>query len=147
MWFAEQGHQVVRSMWLKKSGDQLVIQTVNGSIAKVTIPDIQYYKLVEKRGLLQFEFFSNGNVFILKTGKDSDVKFELIDRIIRGICIQTGVHSRRVPPKNMWPMDVNVVVPNSIDYSSRTIRRMQNGTIYSQGEMGKISPKEAAIRK
>lgn len=120
---------------------------MNGSLAKVTIPDIQFYKLVEKSGTLQFEFSSNGNVFILKTGKDSKVNFELIDRIIRGICIQTNIASRRVPPKNMWPIDVNVVTPNSIDCSARTIRRMRNGTIYQSGEIGRLSPEETKIRK
>ena len=117
----------------------------DGTHTKLSVQDIDEYSMKEKKGKAVFELTYNRVVYTLDTGKKLAVNFELLDRIMRGIVIDTEGRQKKKLPKNLLPLEVDVLHPSSIDNGAETIRRMRNGTILTENEMTEPSEQERGV--
>ena len=95
---------------------------------------------------MKFVIHTFANKYSISTKNKKKFNFEIIDRIVRGICIQTQVTNKRLLPVNLWPIKTTKLYPNSIDGSIRTISRIKNRSIYKTGERYIDSKEERIIK-
>ena len=99
---AASGHKNVADIFLLQNGDQILIKTTDSIWHKVCIQDIQSYKMVDKAKHIQISIVLENRTFVISTQKKIFVNFEILDRIIKGIWIQTNVnYSQTKAPANL----------------------------------------------
>ena len=96
------GTKYVREIYLLKNGDQILLQTIDDIWHKICIQDISSYKMVDKKKYMLIHLKYNGRVFTLSTKNRDFINFEILDKIMKGVCIQTSkTKTRARPPANL----------------------------------------------
>ena len=77
-------------MWLMKNGNQLVIETYDGVLHKVNIiENIEHEIIDSKDKSIVFVMKNAGREFYLSTKNAGKLDYNLIDRVVRAICVET----------------------------------------------------------
>ena len=77
-------------MWLMKNGNQLVIETYDGVLHKVNIiENIEHEIIDSKDKSIVFVMKNAGREFYLSTKNAVKLDYNLIDRVVRAICVET----------------------------------------------------------
>ena len=79
----------VRKLWLLESGTQIVFETFDGVMHKANIIDNASYKLVNDKPLV-FGMESSGRSFMISCKNPEVIDYELLDRLIKAICVDTS---------------------------------------------------------
>lgn len=96
------GTRNVREIYLLKNGDQILLQTVDDIWHKMSIQDISSYKMVDKKTYMLIHLKYNGRIYTLSTKNRDFINFEILDKIMKGVCIQTTkTKTRARPPANL----------------------------------------------
>jgi hypothetical protein len=96
------GCKLVSDLYLLHNGDQALLKTYDGVWHKICIQDIKKYRMNDKKKHLQIDMKVGDRVFVLSTKNKTFVNFEVLDKIIKGICIQTNIsNSRARPPAHL----------------------------------------------
>ena len=115
------GSKHVKEMLLLKNGQQVLLKTIDGVWHKICIQDIEDYKMVDKKSHMQILIKNNGRNFTMSTKNKKFINFELIDKIIKGVCIETGTSkSRARPPMNLVQESIVEVDPLRVLAAVRT---------------------------
>ena len=81
----------VLKMYLLENGNQMLLQTCDGLLHKVNILDNHKNEFAEaKDGSLIFVMINNGRRFTLTTKDAKEIDYDLLDRIVRAITVDTG---------------------------------------------------------
>lgn len=65
-------------------------RTVDGKLHKINIIENDQYNIEnEKDGTLQFEIYNGGKKFVILSRNVNSFDFNMIDRLIRAICVDT----------------------------------------------------------
>lgn len=77
-------------MWLMQNGEQLVVETFDHVLHKLNIMDNDQYEVYEtKNKTLMFQMINSGREFNIAAGSSKLVDLNLIDRLVRAICVDT----------------------------------------------------------
>lgn len=76
-------------MWLYKNGDQILIQTYDKMLHRLNIIDNQEHEIVENKDHLVFVMNNAGREYLLANKNAQRIDYELIDRVMKGICVDT----------------------------------------------------------
>ena len=80
----------VKKMWLMKNGNQLVIETYDGVLHKVNIIENREHEIIDSKDKsIVFVMKNAGREFYLSTKNSVKLDYNLIDRVIRAICVET----------------------------------------------------------
>ena len=80
----------VKRMWLMKNGNQLVIETYDGVLHKVNIIENREHEIIDSKDKsIVFVMKNAGREFYLSTKNSVKLDYNLIDRVIRAICVET----------------------------------------------------------
>ena len=80
----------VKKMWLMKNGNQLVIETYDGVLHKVNIIENREHEIIDSKDKsIVFVMKNAGREFYLSTKNAVKLDYNLIDRVIRAICVET----------------------------------------------------------
>ena len=80
----------VKKMWLMKNGNQLVIETYDGVLHKVNIIENREHEIIDSKDKsIVFVMKNAGREFYLSTKNSVKLNYNLIDRVIRAICVET----------------------------------------------------------
>ena len=88
--FYWKGYYSVCEMWLLQNGDQVLIKTYDGIYHKLPIQEITNYRMVDKSSHMDIVINNCGKKYTLSTKNKTYVNFTILDRIIKGVCIQTN---------------------------------------------------------
>lgn len=86
------GPDRVSKMWILKNGDQLVCQTTDGVFHKLNILQNTHHDIIVGKGKgkeLTFEMTNNGRNFYILSNRPKFIDFDLIDRVIHMVPIDT----------------------------------------------------------
>lgn len=99
------GRKHVSDMYLLHNGDQALVKTYDGVWHKICIQDIKKYRMNDKKKHIQIDMKVGDRVYVLSTKNKTYVNFEVLDKIIKGICIQTNMlntsNTRVKPPAHI----------------------------------------------
>ena len=77
-------------MWLMKNGNQLIVETYDGVLHKVNIIENREHELIDtKDKSIVFVMRNAGREFYFSTKNAIKLDYNLIDRVIRAICVET----------------------------------------------------------
>lgn len=80
----------IQKLWLMENGQQLIAMTADGVLHKLNIIDMESYEIVTaKDGTISFAIVNAGSEYVITTKGVSAFDFNLIDRIVRAICVET----------------------------------------------------------
>ncbi len=80
----------VRLMWLMKNGNQLILETYDGVLHKVNIIENREHELIDaKDKSIVFVMRNSGREFYFSTKNAIKLDYNLMDRVIRAICVDT----------------------------------------------------------
>jgi len=80
----------IEHMWLHQNGEQVIAQTLDGVKHKLNIMDNGEYEIVDsKDGKIVFVMINSGREFYISTKNAKNMDFNLIDRLVRAICVET----------------------------------------------------------
>lgn len=86
----------VKRMWVLKNGDQLIVETFDGMLHKLNIMDNREHEITESKDKsLIFVMVNSGREFYISAKNAEKIDYDLIDRVIRAICVNTK-HSQQV---------------------------------------------------
>ncbi|CDW72833.1 UNKNOWN [Stylonychia lemnae] len=127
-------------LWLYKNGDQVLMQTFDGMLHKMNIIDMNSHQLVDKKDYLNFIVNNSGRDYLLSNKNCAAIDYDLIDRIIKGIQIDSNkfqsLYNRliyRQTPQNLKPQEFNRFLPQALNFNeNRTIWKILNRTIYRE---------------
>lgn len=135
----------VHKLWLLDNGDQLVVETMDGLLHKLNIIDNREHELTEaKDKSLLFVMSNSGREFIIAAKNSEKIDYDMIDRIIRAICVDTSrsqeVYHHLISnpmPKNLRPQVFNEYKPRHHESlnSSAFLWRYANRTIYRSSDI------------
>lgn len=77
-------------MWLLKNGDQVVVETFDGMLHRMNIADNESHEIVENKDHLVFVMNNAGREYLIANKNCVKIDYDLIDRVIKGIYIDTG---------------------------------------------------------
>lgn len=98
---------IVKEMYLMKNGDQILLLTSDGVYHKVCIQDIVSYKMIEKKGFMNIVINCSYRKYLICTQNKEYVNFEILDKIIKGVCIETSTRKANIrTPLNLRTEDV-----------------------------------------
>lgn len=99
------GRKHVSDMYLLQNGDQALVKTFDGVWHRICIQDIKKYRMNDKKKHIQIDMKVGDRVYVLSTKNKTYVNFEVLDKIIKGICIQTNMlntsNTRVKPPAHI----------------------------------------------
>ena len=73
-----------------KNGNQLVIETYDGVLHKVNIIENREHEIIDSKDKsIVFVMKNAGREFYLSTKNSVKLNYNLIDRVIRAICVET----------------------------------------------------------
>lgn len=99
---ASRGHKRVSDLYLLQNGDQIVLKTYDSVWHKVSIQDILSYKMVDKKKYIEILLNLKERTYILSTKNKKMINFEILDKIMKGVCIQTNLSTSKArPPANL----------------------------------------------
>lgn len=77
-------------MWLMKNGNQLIVETYDGVLHKLNIIENREHEIIDNKDKsIVFVMKNAGREFYFSTKNASKLDFNLIDRVIRAICVET----------------------------------------------------------
>lgn len=77
-------------MWLMKNGNQLIVETFDGVLHKLNIIENREHEIIDNKDKsIVFVMKNAGREFYFSTKNASKLDFNLIDRVIRAICVET----------------------------------------------------------
>ena len=77
-------------MWLMKNGNQHIVETYDGVLHKVNIIENREHELIDaKDKSIVFVMRNAGREFYFSTKNAIKLDYNLIDRVIRAICVET----------------------------------------------------------
>ena len=79
----------VYKVWLYQNGDQLLAQTYDGMLHRLNIIDNNEHEIVESKDHLVFVMNNSGREYLLANKNCAKIDYDIIDRLIKGICIDT----------------------------------------------------------
>lgn len=79
----------VYRMWLLKNGDQLIVQTYDKMLHKLNIMDNEEHEIVDNKDHLLFVMNNSGREYLIANKNAKTIDYDLLDRILKGICIDT----------------------------------------------------------
>lgn len=79
----------IERLWVYRNGDQLLMQTYDGVLHKANIIDNRAYKIEDSKNGLDFVMINSGRNFMVSNKNAPLIDYDLVDRLIRGICVDT----------------------------------------------------------
>ena len=81
-------------MWLMKNGDQVVVQTYDNLFHKLNISQNTHHNIItdKKTNELEFVMTNCGRNFSVSNQGAQYIDYDLIDRIIHSVCVDTVRH-------------------------------------------------------
>jgi hypothetical protein len=77
-------------MYLMQNGEQLIYETYNRMIHKVQIINNGAYQVLNnEKGKIVFVTLNAAGTFCINTDGAAMIDFQLIDRLVKGVCIDT----------------------------------------------------------
>ena len=128
--------RIVEEIYLMKNGDQILILTVDGIYHKVWIQDIASYKLIEKKNYMNIIIDWSHRKYHISTDKKEYINFEIIDKIIKGVWIETSI------TKNDHRTPLNLRNESVVFIDSRNAMNLMNDR-----NQQKLDNEEAKIRE
>lgn len=114
-WLYWKGYRNVSEVYLLKNGDQILVKTLDGIMHKLCIQDMLKYELIDRAKHMDISINNGGRQYLLSTKNKEFVNFELLDKIIKGVCIQTSHEKTRArPPANLRNERIVYVKPEKV---------------------------------
>ena len=79
----------VYRLWLYQSGDQVLVETYDGMLHRLNVIDNNEHEIVENKDHLVFVMNNSGREYLLANKNCKRIDYDLIDRLMKGICIDT----------------------------------------------------------
>jgi hypothetical protein len=79
----------VYKLWIYQNGDQMLIQTYDGMLHRMNIVDNNEHEIVENKDHLVFVMNNSGREYLLTNKNVVKIDYDLVDRLLKGICIDT----------------------------------------------------------
>lgn len=79
----------VYKMWVYQNGDQILVQTYDGMLHRLNVIDNNEHEIVENKDHLVFVMNNSGREYLLANKNCAVIDYDLIDRLMKGICIDT----------------------------------------------------------
>lgn len=94
--------RVANEIYLMRNGDQILLKTIDGIWHKINIQEIQKYNMKDKGRIMYIDIITNNRKYSLSTKNKEFVNFEILDKVLKGVCIKTGITKARArPPPNL----------------------------------------------
>ena len=77
-------------IYLYKNGDQLLVQTFDGTLHKMNIMNNQSHRIIDRKNELIFIMNNSGSDYLISNKDCKTIDYDLLDRVIKSIQIDTG---------------------------------------------------------
>lgn len=79
----------VYKLWVYKNGNQILVQTYDGMLHRLNVIDNNEHEIVENKDHLVFVMNNSGREYLLANKNCAKIDYDMIDRLMKGVCIDT----------------------------------------------------------